>query len=230
MKIFSLIVLCVFSTAAGVMAQGYETQYPYDPYSPAPRPQRGYGSGDYGGNYRTQSTNSMLTYGFLSGHYTYNDLKDSDLEGGSGFGVDLSLELMKPLFLHLGLDRLTSETPSAQEIEVTSVTGAAGLFLPLASRFHIFGEVGVRYDFVNGDYDLVYTDDFSVFVRPGIRVAVTDRFELGASLLFNNTDNYNEFVVEVDAFFALFSWLDLHAGVDFSEDINSYQIGGRWRW
>jgi|GEM_PF-7032713 len=239
MKKIALFLVQSLLIVAGVHAQGYESQYPYDPYNPAPQPQQNYnystypsnkdysgGGGDYG-----DTTSPMLSYGYLSGQYAYNDFKgDNKLEGESGFGIDLGLELMKPLFLHFGLDRITGEGPNAQKLEVTTVTGAAGLYLPFASRFHAFAEVGVRYDFVDGDYDVVYTDDFSVFVRPGIRVAVTDRFELAGAVLFNNTDNFNEFVIEVDAYFAVLDWLDLNVGVDFSEDINSYQLGGRWRW
>lgn len=240
MKKPTLLSLCWLSlTVFGLHAQGYESQYPYDPYNPTPQATpKSYSSyqtyesgGDYGGAYSAQSHGNILSYGYLSGHYAYNDFRGDDkLEGSSGFGVDLGVELMKPLFLHFGLDRLTSETPNAKDIEVTSLSAAGGVYLPFASRFHAFGELGVRYDFVDGDYDLVYTDDFSVFARAGLRFAVTDRLELAGSLLFNNTDNFNEFAVEVDAFFAVLSWFDLNVGVDFGDDVNSYQVGGRVRW
>jgi hypothetical protein len=48
--------------------------------------------------------------------------------------------------------------------------------------------------------------------------------------LFNDTDNLNDFVIEVSGYYSLLSWLDVGAGVDFGSDINTYRIGGRWRW
>ena len=44
---------------------------------------------------------------------------------------------------------------------------------------------------------------------PVVRFALTDRWELAASVLFNNTDNLNDRVVEVSAYYALLSWLDM---------------------
>lgn len=241
MKTPILIAALLLSASTYASAQGYESQYPYDPYSPTPQPQQTsyYGGGgksyqnpgnvsggSYGGDF-----DKLLTYGYLSAHYAYNDFKgDNKLDGDSGFGVDLGVELMKPLFLHFGLDRITSEVPNAKDLEVTSVSAGIGVYIPVASRFHIFGEAGVRYDWVNDDYKTIYTDDIAPYVRGGVRLAVTEKLELSAAALFNNTDNFNEFVIEVDAYYAVLSWLDINLGVDFSEDINSYQIGGRWRW
>ena len=55
---------------------------------------------------------NMLTWGQLEAHYAYNDFKDDDrLDGDSGFGVDLRVKLMKPIYLHFGLDRLTEQRP-----------------------------------------------------------------------------------------------------------------------
>jgi hypothetical protein len=232
--LFSVITLSVAFTAA-VMAQSYQPQYPYDPYnpSPQPQPQTNYGA-TYGGaapTYGSPAYGSMLGYQSLDVNYVYNDFKDDNkLEGASGFSAALKLELMKPLYLNLGLERITSSTPKAEDIDITKFSAAGGVFLPLGNRFHIFGELGAQYDYVSGDENPITSSDFSVFIRPGIRFAATDKLELSASLLFTNTDNLDERVLELNAYYAMLSWLDVGVGVDFGDDINSYHLGGRWRW
>jgi hypothetical protein len=242
--------LCFGSYA---LSQNYQSQYPYDPYSGSPQPQsqpqpggyEGYSApsynsgGDKGGGYSYGNgggssyggTGGMLTWGQLEAHYAYNDFKgDDQLDGDSGFGVDLRVKLMKPFYLHFGLDRVTSSDPQARRLEMTSFTAGGGIYVPVAQRFQIFAEVGFRYDHSSGELDYINTDDFSVYVRPGVRFALTDKWELAASVLFNNTDNLNDRAVEVSAYYALVSWLDLGFGVDFGSDINTYRVGGRWRW
>jgi hypothetical protein len=242
--------LCSLSCAA--FAQNYQTQYPYDPYSGSPQPQvqqpqssgyqtynsssNDYGKGSYG--YGSESSGGtisdysrLLTWGQLEAHYAYNDFRGDDrLEGDSGFGANLRVKLMKPIYLHLGLDRITSSDPHAHSLEITSFCAGAGVYLPIGQRFQIYGEVGLRYDYTSGDLEYLNPDDLSVYVRPGVRFAATDKLELTASVLFNDTDNLNDFVIEVSGYYSLLSWLDVGAGVDFGSDINTYRIGGRWRW
>ena len=246
----SLLTVLAFSFCAlsSGSAQDYEAQYPYDPYSAEPQAQTSpqYYQGDKSSSqvnqgydnrgYETQSHgsgdySSLLNYNSLEAFYAYNDFKGDDrLKGDSGFGIDLKVQLMTPLFLHLGLERIYSETPQAEKLEVTTLTAAAGVYLPITSRFHIFGELGVRYDYTGGDLEEIVTDEFGVFVRAGLRFAVTEKLEVAASVLFNTTDNLNDNVIELNAYYALLSWLDIGVGVDFGSDINSYHAGGRWRW
>jgi hypothetical protein len=90
--------------------------------------------------------------------------------------------------------------------------------------------VGVRYDTSSGVLDAVHGDDFAVYVKPGIRFAATEKLELDAGVYFASTDNLDDRAVQVNAYYALFSVLDLNFGVDFGSDINSYHGGLRFRW
>jgi hypothetical protein len=253
---FLLPVAALACSIASSAAQNYQTQYPYDPYNTAPTPQQyqeyqssptqpnySYGGGGGGGDYTKQSYGSgavtssnpryaeLLSWGHLEGHYAYNDFRgDDELDGDSGFGVDLRVQLMKIGFLHFGLDRILAEGPNAQDLEVTSASVGGGAFIPIGERFHIYGEVGFRYDWTGGDLEYIYGDDISLYVRPGVRFAVTENFELSASVLFSDTDNLNEYVVEVSGYYALLDWLDVGGGVDIGDDYNTYRMGGRWRW
>lgn len=252
MKRFLLPLAALACGAVSAVAQNYQAQYPYDPYNTAPAPQQyqeyqappsqpSYsGGGDYtkqsyGSGAMSSGSNSrfaeLLSWGHLEGHYAYNDFRgDDELDGDSGFGVNLRVQLMKPIFLHFGLDRILASGPSAQDLEVTSASVGGGAYIPLGDRVHLYGEVGFRYDWTGGDLEYIYGDDLSIYVRPGIRVAVTENLELTASILFSDTDNLNEYVVEVSGYYALLDWLDVGAGVDFGDDYNTYRLGGRWRW
>jgi hypothetical protein len=251
MKFFLHVAAGICSLSCVAFAQNYQTQYPYDPYSGSPQPQvqqpqssgyqtynsssggydkgsYGYGSGSGGGVISDYS--KLLTWGQLEAHYAYNDFRGDDrLEGDSGFGVNLRVKLMKPIYLHFGLDRITSSDPHPS-LEITSFTAGAGVYVPIGERFQIYGEVGLRYDYTSGDLEYLNPDDLSLYLRPGIRFAATDKLELTASVLFNDTDNLNDYVVEVSGYYSLLSWLDVGAGVDFGSDINTYRVGGRWRW
>lgn len=235
--LITLLALTTFTTLIA-RGQGYESQYPYDPYSSEPQPhhaqnyqtQSGSGDGSFDSGY-SGDYDKLLTYGYLDGHIGFNDFREDDrLDGSVGFGANLHVELMKPLFLHFGLDRITSEDSRGRDLTLTSYTVGGGGYIPFGSRFHIFGELGFRYDNVGGDLNYLNPDDFAIYARPGIRIAATDKLELSASVYFGNTDNFNNFVIEIDAYYALLSWLDIGAGVNIGEDINSYQLGGRWRW
>jgi len=235
MKYLLSLLLVVSSAGSAFSQSGYQAQYPYDPYNPSPQPTQqsyaGYQQTSPGKAYVSgDAYDRLLTYGSLEAHYAYNDFSgDDELEGEGGFGADLKVELMKPLFLHFSLDRLTSQDAQARTLEVTNFKAGGGVYIPI-SRFHIFGEIGFSYDYTSGDYETINTDDFAVYVRPGVRLAVTENLELAVSVLFNSTDNLNNRVIEGALYYAVFDWLDLKLGADVSEDVNSYQAGARWRW
>jgi hypothetical protein len=259
MKRFFLPLAALACSVTPGIAQNYQAQYPYDPYNAAPTPQQyqeyqsspsqpnysyGGGGGSGGGDYGKQSYGSgamnsgsgsryaeLLSWGHLEGYYAYNDFRgDDELDGDSGFGVDLRVQVFKIGFLHFGLDRILAEGPNAQDLEMTSVSAGGGAFIPIGERVHLYGEVGFRYDWTGGDLDYIYKDDISLYFRPGVRFAVTENFELTASVLFSNTDNFNEYVIEVSGYYALLDWLDVGGGVDIGDDYNTYRVGGRWRW
>lgn len=225
---------------ASYQQPSYQSQGGYGGYEGYSAPT--YTSGG-GGGYDKQSYNygstggvsgrygNILSWDNLEVYYAYNDFRGDDkIEGDSGFGADLRVKLMNPIFLHFGLDRITGSAPNAKDISITSFTAGAGVFVPIGSRFQLFGEVGLRYDYTSGALEYINTDDISLYVRPGVRFALTERIELAASVVFNDTENLNDRAVEVTGYYAITNWLDFLAGVDFGSDINTYRLGGRWRW
>lgn len=216
-------------TVAG-FSEGYQAQYPYDPYGGAPQPTAS--SQQYSQPHSGSDYKSLLSYGSFEAHYGFVSFSNAlDLGNSSGFGANLNVKLLKPLFLHFGVNWLrgVSDTSSSKDVKMTSISAGGGAYIPFTDRFHLFGEVGLRYDVVEGS-SYVSKDDFSVYVRPGIRVAVTEKFELYGDIVFNSTKNLNDRVYGVGGYYNIFDILDLGLGVDISEDVNTYRGGVRLRW
>ncbi len=214
--------------AAATFGQNYQYQYPTDPYSATPQ---AYSGASQGVSSVASSSSNMLTYGSLEATYRYNDFKeDTRLKNSSGLGVALNAPLFKPLYLHFGLDWLDGTDAKDKNFSLTGLTAGGGVFLPLGSRFHLFGEAGLRYDITSGAAHDFHPDEFAVYLRPGVRVAATDRLELDASMYFSSTKNLNDRVFQLNGYFALLSVLDLGLGMDFASDVNTFHGGLRLRW
>lgn len=232
-----LLVLC-FST--GARAQDYqEYQYPTDPYSSTPKPQpttyqqppyQAPYQAPYQGSGSSYTYENLMTYGKLEARYNYYDFKGSDLDNSSGFSVALQAPLFKPLYLSFGVNFLEGSNDDDESFDLTTLGGGVGLYIPIVPRFHLFAEGGVRFDISDGVLSYLNPDTFAVYIRPGARLAITRRVELAASVLFSSTDNLENTVVEINSYFALLSVLDIGAGVDFADNINTYHAGLRLRW
>lgn len=226
-KLFPLLSSLVFATVT--FGQNYQYQYPTDPYSAAPQAYSGASQGL--SSVTSSSFDKLLSYGFLEVNYRYNDFKDvAGISNTSGIGAALNVQLFKPLYLHFGVDWLEGSDKKNRDYSLTALTAAGGVYLPVVSRFHIFGELGVRYDVASGSLDEILPNEFAVFIRPGVRFAATDRVEIDASILFSTTDNFNDRIFQLNSYFALLSVLDLGLGVDFATDANTYHGGLRLRW
>ncbi len=217
----------MFCLSTAAMAQNYQYQYPTDPYSSTPKPQSNYQSPS---SYSGGGSSKLLTYGSLEARYNYYDFEADNLDNSSGFAVGLRAPLFKPLFLSFGLNWMQGVNQKEQSFDLTTLTGGVGAYLPIASRFHLFGEAGLRFDISDGELSNLNPDSFAVYMRPGVRFAATEKWELAASVLFSTTDNLDNNVVELNSYFALLSVLDLGLGVDFSEDVSTYHAGVRLRW
>ena len=228
MKAIFPLILSLF-VAVAAQGQNYQLQYPTDPYSAAPR---AYSTVTQTASALTSyGADKLLSYGSLEARYHYSDFKtDPSLNNSSGIGVALNAPIFKPLYLHFGLDWLQGTDVNIKDFSLTSLSAGAGIYRPIVSRFHIFGELGVHYDVTSGALYNFHPDEFAVYARPGVRFAANDRLELSASLFFASTKNLNDSVLELNAYFALLSVLDLGVGVDIASDVNTYHGSIRLRW
>ena len=238
-------------TLSKAFSAGYQAQYPYDPYnSSQQQPSSGYseyqapsgGGGGTGGKAYTQVDSynpdtSILGYAYVGLSYSFTSFSDvTGLDGGSGIKAELSVPLFKPLYLHFAVDWMSgtpSDSDASDRFNLTSVSGGVGVYFPLANRLHFFGEVGAQYDAISGNQGSSFnlgSNNFAIYVRPGLRLAITDRWEVQAAINFNTTNNFNDRVYELSTYFGLVGGLDLGLGVDFASDVTTYHGGIRFRW
>lgn len=215
--------------STGVSADVYSTPAygspTYGSYSPQPVP-----SGP--GAIAPAANFDILSYGYLEGFYRYTDFKDSKLDGASGLGVALSAQLFKPVFLKAGFNWGSSNGGSKEKggYDFSSVSIGAGAYIPISNRFHLMCEVGGAYYKLDADKDSLGFSEGAIYVHPGIRVAATQQLELQGGLTFTSADNYDTMLFNVDAYWKVFSALDLKVGADFGDESTAWKAGLRVRW
>lgn len=201
----------------------------YGNYAPPP-PQSG---SSFGGAQSSFGPN-LINYGYLKADYIHTSMKEDGLNGSNGIGVKLSVELFKPLFLTGGFDWGSSGGGSGGDsgdgYDFNTFHLGGGLYLPIHQRFHLFGEVGGLYSKLDAADDTLSFDDVALYVRPGLRFAATEAFEVQAGLMVTSADNYDAMVFDVGAYFRVFSQFDLGLGADFGDNSTSFRGGVRLRW
>ena len=106
----------------------------------------------------------------------------------------------------------------------------AGLYLPISQRFHFLGEIGGVYTKLDATQSRFSLSDGAIYVRPAIRWQALNRLELQAGVTVTSADDFNNRVLDVNAYLALFEQFDLGLGADFGDEMNSFHGGVRFRW
>lgn len=246
MKPLLLTLGLLFSVIMAAHGQGYQAQYPYDPYNnnpqPTPSANANYqpppssnpylaGSSD-DSNHGPSPYDSLLSYGYIAANYSFNSFSNfTHLGNGNGVLAELSAPIFKPFYLRFAVNWISGTQPDgSNNFNMTSISAGGGAYFPIGSRFHIFAEMGAQYDIVNGGTYVFGSSEVALYARPGVRLAVTDRLELQGDITFNTTSNLNDRMYGVSGYYAVLGGLDLGFGVDFTSDVNSYHAGLRYRW
>lgn len=198
-----------------------------------------YGSPTYGG-YAPQplppapaaASFDILSYGYLEGFYQYTDFKNSSLEGAHGLGVTLSAKLFDPLYIKGGFNWASGSSGSDNDhaFDFTSFSLGIGGYLPISPRFHLLCDVGGAYYSLDADRESVSFSDGAIYVHPGLRFAATQNLELQGGLMFTSSDDYGSILIDVGAYWKVFSALDLKVGADFGDESTAWKAGLRVRW
>ncbi|MCB1228273.1 MAG: hypothetical protein KDK99_20875 [Verrucomicrobiales bacterium] len=214
------------SQAPAYPGTGYDPNYGAPAYSAPPQGmQYGAPSGTYYGNW---ASNQMLTYNYLVGEYRFMDPKNNGLDGASGIGLALSAQLFQPLFIKAQFSWGSSS--GKRSYDFSSVSMGAGLYLPISQRFHFLGEIGGVYTKLDATQSRFSLSDGAIYVRPAIRWQALNRLELQAGVTVTSADDFNNRVLDVNAYLALFEQFDLGLGADFGDEMNSFHGGVRFRW
>lgn len=191
----------------------------------------GYASQPASGGY-SMGGGDILGYGFLEGFYQLTDFDRESFDAAHGLGVALSAPLFNPLYLKGGFNWGTSNGGSEEDegFDFNSVSLGIGVHLPIIPRLHLVCDVGGAYYDVDADSDSLSFSEGAIYVHPALRLAVAQRFELQAGLLFSSADDYDAMLIDVGAFWNMFASLDLKVGADFGDESTAWKAGLRVRW
>jgi hypothetical protein len=240
----AVLTMPVVASAQNYMPQGYtpqgygSTAAPAAGYSLSPTASPYYGDTASGfnapynyGAVGSDINSSLLSYGLLEGFYQYTTFEDDALDPAHGIGLSLSAELFKPFYVRGGFSWGSGSGEALTEnYDVSTVQLGAGAYFAVAERFHIVGEVGGIYSSVNASRSSLGFSDGALYIKPGMRFAPTDSLELNAGLTLTSADNYNTQVVDLNAFYRLFTQMDVGLGAGIGDAQTGYRAGVRFRW
>jgi len=191
----------------------------------ASSPDQGFGSFDSAGP-------NIINYGYLEGGYNYRNPQNSSLDGAHGLALALSAQLFKPLFVkaEFGWSLSSGDGNKSREYDFTSASLGAGLYLPIASKFHFVGEVGGIYGKLDAEKDSLSFTEGAVYARPAIRFAPVEFLEFQAGVTVSSADDFDAMVIDLGAYFRVLSQLDLGLNVDFGDEFTGFTGGVRFRW
>jgi hypothetical protein len=179
----------------------------------------------------TFAPTNMLTYGTLEGFYQYTKWNEPGIDASHGMGLSLMAELFDPFFLHGSFSWATGNgaaLPSTYNISTVSVGG--GGHFAITERFHIMGEIGGIYASLSADKTNVSFSDGAIYISPAIRFAATESLELKLGLMATSADKYDSKAIDFDAYYKLFSQMDVGVGLTRGDETKAYKAGVRFRW
>lgn len=195
----------------------------------------GYGAATYGGSQMfgamtAANSSSLLTYGQLEVSYARTTFADKAVKATNGVEIGLMAELFKPLFIHAEFSWGASSTDSSTKFDFSRVTIGGGGYIPFSPRFHLVGEVGGIYSSLSASKSKLSFSDGALYIHPYLRFAAADDFELRAGVIATSADNYDSRIIELGAYYRLFSQMDVGLNAGFGDTTNTYDLGIRFRW
>jgi len=175
---------------------------------------------------------NIINYNFLQANYDYLSPKNSALEGDHGVSMALSAQLFQPLFIkaEFGWAKSGGGGAVSREYDFTSVALGAGLYIPVAAKFHFLAEAGGIYGKLDANRDKLSFTDGALYLRPAVRFAPIEALELQAGVTVTSSDSFDSTIVDFSAFLRIFSQMDLGLGVDLGDEFTSFHGGIRFRW
>jgi hypothetical protein len=223
-------------TPQGYMPQGYGVPAAGAGISPTASPYytdtgAGFSSPSTYGAVGSTANTDLLGYGLLEGFYQYNTFKNENIDASHGLGVALTAELFEPFFMRGSFSWGAGNGKGFKEgYDMSTIQVGGGAYFAVANRFHIVGEVGGLYSTLSADSSQLSFSDGALYIRPGVRFAPTDSVELNAAMQLTSADDYNSRVFDVNAYYRLFTQMDVGLGAGFGDNQNGYRAGVRFRW
>ena len=172
-----------------------------------------------------------LKYTFVDLNYQYHDYEGDEVDGGHGFRLGLSISPIPILFFtgSAAYSQAESSFLDSYDVDDFNATLGGGAYLPLGEVLHLVGEVGVMYSQVDTSLKDLEVDETGFYLRPQVRIAVSEQFELNGGAKFTTVENATaRFNVGLGV--DLVEHVRLMGDFEFGEEENIFTGGLRLQW
>lgn len=208
---------------------------PTGSYGAPPPDASGYGgpvdSGNLGG-----ATGSIINYNYLEFNYRFVQPKNKGLDGANTIGATLSVALFDPLYLKFGAAWGSGQGggnggATNDNYDFATVQAGIGFHTQLVDpRLQFVGEAGLVYASIKATNSAVSFDEGAVYVRPGLRFALTDAVEILAGVTVSSASKYDSKVFDLGGYFRVMPRFDVGVGADFGDTTRGFRGNLRLRW
>ncbi|MBL9134150.1 MAG: hypothetical protein JNG86_23250 [Verrucomicrobiaceae bacterium] len=202
--------------------------------APPPAPNAYGGPADTG--FGSAAAGSIINYNYLEFNYRYIQPKNKGLDGANAIGGTLSVALFDPLYLKFGAAWGSGKgggTAGAtnDNYDFATVQAGIGFHTQLVDpRLQFVGEAGLIYAKLKATNANVSFDDGAVYVRPGLRFALTDAIELQMGVTVSSADKYDSKILDLGGYFRVMPRFDIGVGADFGDTTRGFRGNLRLRW
>lgn len=173
---------------------------------------------------------SILTYGQLEVAYSRTTFEDKKIDPTNGIGIGLMAELFKPFFVNASFGWGASSSKGKTKFDFSTISIGGGGYLPISERFHIVAEVGGMYSSLSASKSKLSFSDGAVYINPYLRFAPSPDFEIRAGITATSADDYDSRIVNLGAYYKLFSQMDIGLNAGLGDATSTYDLGVRFRW
>ena len=184
----------------------------------------GYDSGGSGGG-GLFSGGTYFRYGYLDVGYINTDFKAGGIGSADGLGAELSIPLIKSIYVKAGFDYA-----SLSDLDYFAWELGGGVGIPLNDSVDLVFEGGLAHQKLDADvFDSFrnIVDGYGLYLYPHLRMGFGEIIEVNGGVRYLNVDAIDEFGVDLKLFLHLTEGISIWGNALLGEDLNQYGVGLR---
>jgi len=180
---------------------------------------------------------SSLSYSYITASYSFFQFDDAGIDDSvdlNGFSLDLSYEVANRIFLWGGVSIGSGDVDFLGEnidVDYTEFAGGLGAYVPIQPNIDIFGRIGILSGEVDASFEGIEEseDDTGLTGSVGLRILITPQLEgvlqAGVAVLDDTV-----FTPSAGLLYYVTPQLQIGIGAGFSDEVNTYSVGGRYHF
>ncbi len=171
---------------------------------------------------------SAFSYGFVDLDYRFFSFEDEEIDDSSGFAGAVSVPIVDSFYIAGSLSVTGTETEDGEDLDYLDWAIGPGVGLPIGYGFDFVIDGGLARQKLEADAFEDPIDGYGWYISPGVRVGISDMFELNGGLtLMNIEDRDADLGLDFKALLRLTPNVSLSGTATFYEELNEYGLGVR---